>query len=577
MVEAACGETCDPLSSCPTACPAMGCQQRHLVNPGTCQAQCVNDELQTACVSGDGCCPPSCNATNDNDCMPKCGNGVREGDEKCDGSDCPTSCPAMGCQRRKLQGSAAQCTAECVDDTLITTCTAGDSCCPSTCTTANDADCMCHCGNGVTEIACNEKCDGNDCPTSCPAMGCQLRQLKGSATACTAECVNAGMRTTCSPTKDGCCPSTCNATNDADCMPMCGNGVVEAGETCDPPSACSTQSDACANDDDHIRMRMGNVSTCTFKCVTTPRPCSPTSDGFCPSTCAPCSDPDCSPGYACVAAAPAGWTGPVELFDGDPAGLVPGCGGAFATQAFQGSRGLTCDVAMCSGCSCGSPENVSCVTVGTVLQGATQCIQGTTVTATAACSNVSNFGSGAINFTMGPVANGGDCSHPSVTTTKNPERWAGLGRACAASGLVQGGCSGGKICAPGPASGFLPKLCVLAAGDQACPGDYSTKVVYYGGRDDTRGCTSCDCTGPTGVTCSAQLCFHGGPDCTNPCLKLTLPTGCKTVVGPPGVTGSSFNLDSVMTFGGKCDVVPGSGQPTGGCSPNSPTTVCCLP
>jgi hypothetical protein len=577
MVEAACGETCDPLSNCPTACPAMGCQQRHLVNGGTCQAQCVNDELQTACVSGDGCCPPGCSATSDNDCMPRCGNGVREGDEKCDGSDCPTSCPAMGCQRRKLQGSAAQCTAECVNDTAITTCMTGDTCCPSGCSTANDGDCTCRCGNGVTEIACNEKCDGSDCPTSCPAMGCQLRDLKGSATACTAECVNAGMRTTCSSTKDGCCPSACNATNDPDCMPMCGNSVVEAGETCDPPSACSTQSDACVNDDDHIRTRTGSTSTCTFKCTTTARACSPVSDGFCPTGCAPCSDPDCSPGFACVLAAPAGWTGPVELFDGDPNGLVPGCGGAFATQAYQGTRGLSCDAAMCSACSC-TAQGVSCVAGGTVVQGASQCLGGgTLVTASPTCSNIPGFTGGVINFPNGPQATGGTCAHPTVTATKPTERWSGLGRACAASGLVQGGCGGGQICAPGPGTGFLPKLCVFAAGDLSCPGAYSTKVVYYGGRNDTRGCTPCDCTGPTGATCTASLCFHGGNDCTNPCLRLTLPTGCKTVIGPPGVTSSSIKLDPVMVFGARCDVVAGSSQPTGGCTPSVPTTVCCMP
>ena len=32
---------------------------------------------------------------------------------------------------------------------------------------------------------------------------------------------------------DGCCAPGCNATNDSDCTPICGNGVVEAGETCD--------------------------------------------------------------------------------------------------------------------------------------------------------------------------------------------------------------------------------------------------------------------------------------------------------------------------------------------------------
>jgi cysteine-rich repeat protein len=32
---------------------------------------------------------------------------------------------------------------------------------------------------------------------------------------------------------DGCCPAGCNTTNDSDCMPTCGNGLIESGEVCD--------------------------------------------------------------------------------------------------------------------------------------------------------------------------------------------------------------------------------------------------------------------------------------------------------------------------------------------------------
>jgi hypothetical protein len=359
VVEAACGETCDPLSSCPASCPPVGCQLRRLVNAGTCQAQCVDDRLQsechnadgccpagcnanndddckarcgnaareagetcdppsscpttcpwmgctkrklegaasactarcsddgtqTTCAHGDGCCPPGCNSTNDNDCAARCGNGVMEAGEKCDGN-CPTSCPAQGCQRRTLQGDPAQCTAECVNTTLITGCASGDGCCPGGCTSVNDGECMCQCGNGVVEPACSEKCDGN-CPTSCPPMGCQLRMLSGSPGSCTAECVNAGTRTTCA-SNDGCCPSGCNANNDNDCAPVCGNSVVESGETCDPASACQAQFDMCIDDSDTDRTRVGSVSACTFTCTSVPRTCGAMSDGFCPSTCTPC-------------------------------------------------------------------------------------------------------------------------------------------------------------------------------------------------------------------------------------------------------------------------------------------------
>jgi hypothetical protein len=360
MVEGTCGETCDPLGSCPQACPPMGCQLRRLVNGGTCQAQCVNDGMQTMCVNGDGCCPSNCNASNDNDCdarcgngavegaetcdppsmcprscpwngcgkrklegsadacsarcvddgmqtecasgdgccppgcnnnldsdcSARCGNGVREGSEKCDGADCPASCPNQGCQRRRLQGSAAQCSAECVDAGEITACMNGDSCCANGCTSVNDNDCSARCGNGVREGS--EKCDGADCPTACPAMGCNRRRLVGSAGQCTAECVADGTITMCA-NGDGCCPASgCNRNNDNNCPAMCGNGAIEMGETCDPVAMCTSQSQACVSDRDTIRVPSGMVANCTFRCNTMPRPCAAATDGQCPAACMPC-------------------------------------------------------------------------------------------------------------------------------------------------------------------------------------------------------------------------------------------------------------------------------------------------
>src|ERR1700744_4576075 len=51
------GETCDPLSSCPTECPPLNCQLRTLDNGGTCTAVCDDTAVQTTCLNGDGCCP----------------------------------------------------------------------------------------------------------------------------------------------------------------------------------------------------------------------------------------------------------------------------------------------------------------------------------------------------------------------------------------------------------------------------------------------------------------------------------------------------------------------------------------
>ena len=109
------GETCDPPGTCPTSCPQMKCQRRTLTNAGTCAATCVNAGLQTACISGDECCPPGCNAANDRDCTASCGNGVVEAGESCDPvSGCVQSCPMVGCTMRRLQ-DAGTCIARCVE------------------------------------------------------------------------------------------------------------------------------------------------------------------------------------------------------------------------------------------------------------------------------------------------------------------------------------------------------------------------------------------------------------------------------------------------------------------------------
>jgi hypothetical protein len=71
------GETCDPMSSCPTSCPAAtdACFPNVLVgSAATCDAQCQVQAI-TACTPGDGCCPHGCTFAEDTDCMPGSGSG----------------------------------------------------------------------------------------------------------------------------------------------------------------------------------------------------------------------------------------------------------------------------------------------------------------------------------------------------------------------------------------------------------------------------------------------------------------------------------------------------------------------
>ncbi len=138
------GETCDPLPTCPVSCPQQGCELFSLVNPGTCQAACVDVGPQTQCVDSDGCCPGSCNANTDNDCSPVCGNGVVEPGEICDGN-----CPVCGAEPFTCfgpAGSSATCDLRCHQPFLA--CGPVDSCCPfdpagggASCNSSNDSEC----------------------------------------------------------------------------------------------------------------------------------------------------------------------------------------------------------------------------------------------------------------------------------------------------------------------------------------------------------------------------------------------------------------------------------------------------
>jgi hypothetical protein len=233
------GETCE--ASCPATCPSIDvCQPRELTgNVTECTAACINAAPITACTSDDGCCPIACTNTgedgSDLDCplTSLCHDGQLDPGEFCDdGSGSPTPCPMSctavdACRPQVLSGSAVGCTARCIDDP-ITQIGPIDGCCPSEGNAGNDLDCAAVCGNGVLEPG--EKCESN-CPTSCmPLDACNPRTLNGSD--CQRQCLVHPI-TEAGP-NDGCCPSGANANTDPNCSPQCGNGVLEAGEDCEP-------------------------------------------------------------------------------------------------------------------------------------------------------------------------------------------------------------------------------------------------------------------------------------------------------------------------------------------------------
>jgi hypothetical protein len=307
------GELCDTgiasgkKGACPTDCDdKIACTQNFLAGIG-CNARCESETVDT-CDSeqSDGCCPQSCDQTSDLDCQPTCGDGVLDPGELCDTGvqepglgACPTTCDDnVACTKDTVVGGG--CGATC-KYTPITSCSLNsDGCCAAGCNASNDADCSPTCGNGIVEPG--ENCDTALSP---PAQGACLQDCDDNinctldfavGAGCTASCAHS-IITQCVMASDGCCPVGCDATNDGDCKPRCGNGVLEGTEKCDKgiaaglPGACPTS----CNDGNVCTDDLPVNSACNVVCSFKPIDYCKSGDGCCPAGCTAGVDNDCIP------------------------------------------------------------------------------------------------------------------------------------------------------------------------------------------------------------------------------------------------------------------------------------------
>lgn len=158
-----------------------------------------------------------------------------------------------------------------------------------------------------------------------------------------------------------------------------------------------------------------------------------------------------------------------------------------------------------------------------------------------------------------------------------PSTWSTAALVCV--GKPSGLCADpAETCAPvvpDPSPGFL--VCVVRDGDRTCPEGWPDKHVFFDRVDDTRGCSPCACSAPTGSSCAGSVSVFKDDACGVP-LPLTLPldaTGpsCHTV--PPGTALGSKAAGPVTYTPGTCQ--PSGGEPQGSTAPAEPSTFCCRP
>lgn len=266
-----------------TAC-SVSLRSRNSATVGQCNVVCSNMPI-TSPASDDGCCPRGANIGNDNDCEIVCGDGVVSAGETCEpkskDKSCPTSCnDGDECTTDMMTGDASRCTAKCSNSAVKHTGPTSEAEC--------DDDDPCTADSIVQINACSAKCSNTavkhtgptsaaDCNDSNPCT----QDLVATVNSCTSKCSSSAITQPMSG--DGCCPSGVSSANDTDCPPVCGNGMKEAGEECDPKATGEVVGYSC----DTSCRRLNRLTPCTDELPGQCQGAPPSicDSGFCRPTC----------------------------------------------------------------------------------------------------------------------------------------------------------------------------------------------------------------------------------------------------------------------------------------------------
>jgi hypothetical protein len=277
----------------------------------------------------------------------------------------------------------------------------------------------------------------------------------------------------------------------------------------------------------------------------------------------------------CVPAPPAGWQGPLAIYEGTggpPPPAPPACAGSYTSRVYDGLNAPNAPPSDCT-CTCDPPLGITCD--GPVLNlfsdpCTTHC--GTpNQRITTTCTILGLGTCGGTHFVLDASSPTGGACAPSSTTALPDAGWTGNVRLCAmATGApFVGVCDAGEICAPTTGLPFESAHCVAQAGTASCPAGYPVRHVYFASFSDSRGCTPCGCAPPTDASCGGgTVAFYNDTACTAPAFTATAPQACTNLGGPKGA-----KFSGATPSGASC--APDGGAPTGAFTPTTPTTICC--
>lgn len=279
-----------------------------------------------------------------------------------------------------------------------------------------------------------------------------------------------------------------------------------------------------------------------------------------------CADPDCgAAGYACVAAPPDGWTGPVALHEAPFADSVPPCPDRYPDVEYQGDTGPDAAAATCDECACAAAE-ISC-SVDLELFTNWKCKGGGTMSAPVTSGSCVGLDASATSLHLGKptmttqacAPSGGKAIIPALVRSTR-------GIVCGAT-RRSGGCEAGNICAPLPAAPFHEAHCISKKGATSCPSSYPDQHRLETVSDD-RGCSPCACSAPASAPCAATTTLFDDAACGVQIASLPNDDTC--------VTSMPASAMVAISGGGTATCTPKGGTPSGAVTPTTQETICCM-